>query len=305
MKKNIPIFPSFEKLSLDHKELVQSIINKFPTSDFNFTGLFTWDIGEVVKISLLNDNLVFRSSDYLTHEVFYSFIGDNKVDLTIKTLTEYAEQNGELSKLKLVPESVIPHIKDKNQVLFSEDRDNYDYVYNVQDLIELSGGENQKKRQHLNRFSQNHGAKASHKELDLNDLDSIKDIEKLMSTWQKVRDKDVKEVSDEFIAIKKALDHHQTLGIRAFGIYHDKDLIGFNLFEVLPGKMVISHFHKADTNYRGIYEHMTHNFAKHLVKMDIQSINVEQDLGIPGLRRAKESYRPHTFIKKYTVERIK
>lgn len=303
MDKVLPIFPKFEKLSLDHKELLQSIANDFPSSDFNFAGLFTWDVREVVLVSSLNGNLVICSSDYLTHAKFYSFIGDNKVDETIETLTDYAKQRGEESKLKLVPQTVVKHIKQPDVHEILEDRDNYDYIYSVNDLVELKGKEYEGKRNILHGFTRLHGDSIQEKELDLNDKDVILDIEQVMVKWQQTRGKGSSEVSDEFIAIKKALDHHQSLSMRAFGIYNRDTLIAFTLFEILPTKVAVAHFHKADVGYNGVYEHLTHSFAKHLASLDVKIMNYEQDLGVAGLRKSKESFHPSEYIKKYIVSR--
>jgi len=305
MSKKLPVFPDFEKLSLAHKDVLQAMANNFPSSDFNFAGLFTWDVGGIVTVSSLNGNLVICASDYLTHDKFYSFIGSNKVDETIKTIIDYAEEHGEDTTLKLIPESVAAHIKQTGIHQVNEDRDNHDYIYSVGDLAELKGGKYRKKRSILYGFTREHGSRVRQKELDLEDKNIREDIQKVMSKWQQSRKKSGGEVRDEFTAIQKALEHHQVLGLRAYGVYDNADLIAFLIFEILPGKVAIGHFEKADTRYKGIFEHLKHNLARHLDSLDIKTFNTEQDLGIKGLRKSKESLHPTTYIKKCTIKRIK
>ena len=304
MIKGLPTFPEFEKLSLTHKDILRSIVYNFPSSDFNFSGLFTWDTTDSVMVSALNDNLVVRSSDYLTHSKFYSFIGDNKVDETIKTIIDHANSQGEDTKLRLITEKVASNItRDKH--LISEDRDNHDYIYLVRDWVELKGKNYRGKRNLLHNFQRKYGVSVKEKELDLTDESIRNEIERVMEKWQQARGKNSTEVRDEFKGIRKALEHHDALDIKAFGIYHSNELIAFLLFEVLPNKVAIGHFEKADTIFEGVFVHLRHTLAKHLASMDIETFNTEQDLGVEGLRKSKESYHPHEFIKKYTVERIK
>lgn len=59
------------------------------------------------------------------------------------------------------------------------------------------------------------------------------------------------------------------------------------------------HFEKADRNYQGAYEMMTHVYLNNFD--DLTYVNREQDLGIPGLRKSKLSYHPVDFITKYNI----
>jgi hypothetical protein len=61
-------------------------------------------------------------------------------------------------------------------------------------------------------------------------------------------------------------------------------------------------FEKAvlDEEFRGIYQFINQAFAS-LLPEKYETINREQDLGDPGLRQAKESYRPMGFVKKYKI----
>lgn len=57
---------------------------------------------------------------------------------------------------------------------------------------------------------------------------------------------------------------------------------------------------KADYNYEGIYAVINRDFVRSLPEQYIH-INREEDLGIPGLRRAKESYKPELLLHKFTI----
>ena len=75
---------------------------------------------------------------------------------------------------------------------------------------------------------------------------------------------------------------------------------GYCLGESLAkGKMFAMHFEKAIDRYKGIYQFMIHSFAKNLPRF-FTYINREQDLGDNGLRQSKMTYRPCSFVKKYT-----
>lgn len=297
----LPIFPEFEKLDLAHKDTIQTVANQFPSySDFNFISLFTWDTEGSVLVSSLNDNLVIRFTDYLDNKNFYSFLGTNKVDETVDTLVEYAKTTGEHAELMLIPHTTAMQISDENKEVI-EDRDNHDYLLSVPDLVEFRTNQYRGKKNLLNRFQREYVEHTKSYEIDLSDVTKRQELEAVLQDWQLSRNKGDKEVDNEFTAIKRSLEHSEAIGIRAFGVYvHDK-LVGFTLFELLPNKVAVIHFDKADVRYVGIFEHLKHNLAKHLSTLDIELINYEQDLGLEGLRRAKESYHPVDYLKKYTV----
>ena len=61
---------------------------------------------------------------------------------------------------------------------------------------------------------------------------------------------------------------------------------------------VIVHVEKADDRVRGLYQAINNEFCKHLPEETIY-LNREEDMGIEGLRKAKESYYPHHLAEKY------
>jgi hypothetical protein len=83
--------------------------------------------------------------------------------------------------------------------------------------------------------------------------------------------------------------------------YVDEEPAAYTLGEELAqGRVFVIHFEKAilKKEYRGIYQYVNQAFAA-LLPDRYELINREQDLGDPGLRQAKESYRPVDFVPKY------
>ena len=60
------------------------------------------------------------------------------------------------------------------------------------------------------------------------------------------------------------------------------------------------HFEKAAEGFDGAYNVINQEFARYLRKKfpEVKWLNREDDMGIPGLRHAKMSYRPDYMIEK-------
>jgi hypothetical protein len=68
----------------------------------------------------------------------------------------------------------------------------------------------------------------------------------------------------------------------------------------LGNHTVTVHIEKANIEFRGLYQAINNEFCKAMAP-HITRINREEDMGIPGLRKAKLSYNPVELIEKYTV----
>lgn len=296
----IPLFPKFEKLSIKHKPHIEKHISKFPPySDFNFSSLWSWS-DEETYISELNDNLVIKFKNYITNEPFYTFIGTNQVNHTIKTLLEETEKRGLYPKLKLIPEVALkadPKILD--QFAIEEDRDNFDYIYLLEEAKEFKGNKHRAKRNFINRFKKLYNS--HHQLIDLNNPEIQKDILDLFYTWQKIKGKRNEEVENELLAIKKMLQFSKDLKLICVGLHIDKRLVGFSINEILSDGYAMNLFEKADTTYQGIFPYLKYISTLYLLELESKFLSHEQDLGIEGLRKSKMSYNPKFFLKKYTI----
>ena len=77
-------------------------------------------------------------------------------------------------------------------------------------------------------------------------------------------------------------------------------VIGFTIGEIV-GDTVYVHVEKADHTIPGAYQFLSSSFLKNLDNADIRFVNREEDMGLPGLRKAKLSLHPIKLLKKFTV----
>jgi hypothetical protein len=176
-----------------------------------------------------------------------------------------------------------------------EDRDNFDYIYSRTDLVNLNGRQMHKRKNLLNSFLKNHNGIAKPL-LDEYAGDALNVLEE----WRATRGD-----AGDYEACREGLEHTYELQLCGGIYYVGQRPVGFTLGEENSlGTSYVIHFEKAvdvDT-YKGLYQFINQTFSSFLPEK-YETINREQDLGQPGLRRAKESYNPIGFVKKYRVSK--
>ena len=74
----------------------------------------------------------------------------------------------------------------------------------------------------------------------------------------------------------------------------------FTLGEPVSDKMACVHFEKANVDIEGIYPCINQEFVQ-AFWLDYPYINREEDMGLPGLRKAKMDYKPACLEMKYDI----
>jgi len=175
-------------------------------------------------------------------------------------------------------------------LVFTEDRDNFDYLYLRAELAELAGKRFHKKKNLVNAFCRDypdHGMKALSEEL-------VPDALSVLEAWH--RDKGGQ---GDYTASRESLEQLGELDLQGAVFYVAGRPAGYCLGETAAGgSMFTIHFEKALDEYRGIYQFINQAFAASLPG-GITYINREQDLGDEGLRQAKMTYRPAGFVRKF------
>ena len=296
-----PIFPNFKKLELHDKEYVERITKKYlPYSDFNFISLYTWNTDLGTHFSELHDNLVIQMKAYGTEKDLITFLGNNNIETTIDELLQYAKEKN-IPSLELIPESNIRnHTGIYHKYHVEENRDQFDYIYNLSEMVNMEGRIYLKRRNMLRMFEKSYAETIMI--LDITKAKAQEEIVALCDDWTQKKKMENKQYDEnELIAIKRCFTLAETENLFCLGVYIDNRLVGFSIIEILPNDYCIFHYEKTDHTFKGITEFIKVNIAKHLLSKGIKFMNAEQDLGIEGLRRTKLSYNPATFLKKFTI----
>jgi hypothetical protein len=179
------------------------------------------------------------------------------------------------------------------------DRDSFDYVYEITDLAELKGRKYQKKRNFYNRFRNNfpyYTVQPITPEL-------LPAVKAFVDKWYEDRQKADPEGDYlmESVALHKALDRYEQLGMETLVLLDGGEVLAFTMGSFLARDTVDVHFEKARDDVDGAYPVINCEFARYLSAKypQLRFLNREEDMGIPGLRKAKLSYNPHHLVEKY------
>ncbi len=187
----------------------------------------------------------------------------------------------------------------------------YDYIYNGNDLRTLAGRKFSKKRNHINKFLHEYADRWEYHTLSAEDKDVILDFLKKWDENKTVegsgmnmgKDFDAVETLETDVkGTEKILNSKGVLKkIKAGGIFIDGKLCAFSIGGYNPKEnMAVIEIEKAYPEIDGLYQMINKEFLVHEFP-EAELINREDDVGMPGLRKAKMSYNPVMFGKKYTL----
>jgi hypothetical protein len=272
-----------------------------PYSDFNFTSLHCWDVSDSVEVAVSYGNLVVRMLDYTTQVPYYSFLGTSRARDTAHELLERAHDDGLGDALRLVPEATALSIDDPSLARERDDA-NADYILCADRMATFRGNRLGGKRNFVNRFRSRYSPQTF--PLDLTQVGVQTRLLDLFHRWSLSQSEESLRLNHELTALHRVMMAAKWLPtLRAYGTFVGDDLCGFSINERLGREYAMIHFEKADCAYAGLYPFLMQELAQRLVAEGCRWINYQQDLGLEGLRRAKQSYDPVARLHKWSLQR--
>lgn len=285
----------FRKLTVDDKKLFQSYIDKNDLGwEYNFATVFLWDVNDTMMMAT-EDGILFIYNTFYNSIVFMPPYMKNDSDFlkAVGKISEYAREKKIVYRLRgLRPEQAA--LLDETKFLTASSRNDYDYIYNSDDLKYLRGKAFHSKRNFVTRFENTYNYTVSDYTPD--DYDGLM---ALYEIWKDESSHSTLEVEKK--AVELAFKYHKQLDLRIAVIKVDGRYAGFSVSSIECNGIVHTIFEKGLTEYVGIYQAIN-KFAAQRYFPDGTFVNRQEDMGIEGLRRAKLSYNPVILYEKHFAE---
>lgn len=277
-----------KEITLNDRELFLSYIGKRENSTLSFTTLYTWSFDGRIKYAIVDGCLVVVFCGKNVCVCSYPYGNGDRI-AAAKKAYEFMEKPVFVlmdEKQSQELEAIFP-----DEFEIYSDENNADYVYLVENLINLRGNKYQQKRNHLNAFLKLYDY--TYERLGIENIDEIKE---LFFKWE------AGQTNHDTGSAEKAtllfLENMDKLGVVCAGLRVGGKLVAFTGGEAITDDMAHVPIEFADTDFRGAFNVINRDFCKNEWS-EYKFINREEDMGVEGMRYAKRAYNPVRMIEKY------
>ncbi len=306
----------FKPLTIEDKPIYDVYYNKSGTriSDVHMASRMAWGKGFNYVWTEIRDTLLVLSPKSVFSTIHFSM----PLGLTSKEQMEgivddlwdeyaprFAEQTGSEPHLRFL-------YLEKSDLQYFNFLDKYeseilmkpafsDYVYAAENLQTLRGKFYNGKRNHVNKFMRAYPfyefrpLQKEDEEVCLN----------LVSDWGEEKTENLEDLrKSDYVPTQTLFRYFDELEMSGGTLWVGKDLVAFSMVSPGAKDTCIVHIEKADVSYRGSYA-VINKLTAETICEDTLWINREEDMGIEGLHKAKQSYGPSYMVDKYEVRLTK
>lgn len=263
--------------------------------EYTFGNVFCWAEPYSTQICRFKDFFICRWGSL--PEVSYSVpLGEGDFTEAVNQIIENAKSLGVKPTIYGITEGYLVMLKEAftGKFDYSFDDGFNDYIYLVSKMSDLSGKKYHAKRNHITNFKRNN-PDWSFEKINRN---NIPECLEMHEKWIQERGGEIEDYIEEFEAVKKAFEYYEELGIVGGLIRAQGRVIAYTMGEGQQNKRCfVTHFEKALSEIQGAYPTVNQEFTKNCLG-DYVYVNREEDLGLEGLRKAKQSYNPEIMLKK-------
>lgn len=286
----------FHKLTMEDKEWLSQAFreDERKACEFSFANNYLW--GEVYQVQVAKCcgcALVRYEED---GEIFYAFpCGNGDKKAALEAMIVHADGEGQKLELTglLKEETELLHRWFPDHFEVRADRNDFDYIYDTQDLTLLAGKKYHGKRNHIARFKDHDWL------YETLSQDNVSECRQMLRQWKVRRaDKWDELMQMEYEVVENALNLYEELELTGGLIRQEGEVVAFCMGEPLTSDTYVVHFEKAYPEIQGAYPIINQQFVEHQCQ-EYAYVNREEDDGEEGLRKAKLSYHPVILLEKY------
>lgn len=293
---------TYKTLALTDKIWIDEIVEKSNviSSEYPFVSNFLWN--NFILLELVDNKNFFSVFSQKKQAYLFPIFKDlNNINEKQKEVVRLFKEDAKKRNLPLKFYGLTPEMKLNLENLFPGKfkyivkRDSADYIYRVEELVNLKGKKYRNKRNLINSFKNNYIG-WEYKTLT---KDMFKECLNVNLHWydNKYNHFDIV-LNYEVEMLNLAFKYFNELNLFGGAITLNNEIIGFSLGYRVNNITMDNIIEKAMIEYKGVYNILLQQFLEHLQSSYIY-INREEDLGLENLKQAKLSLRPCNILNKY------
>lgn len=287
----------FRPIQIEDKLLYESLQRQDTPRgcEMSFANLFLW--GEQ-KVANVNGQMAFFATFSRSFYPFPVGVGDKKA--AIDEIIRDAKERGiplEITAICEAEKQILENLY-PNEFEFTSNVNSFDYVYDINNLADLPGKKYHKKRTHLNNFVKNH---PNYRVEPINEKNQPQVVE-MVHEWYAKKDGDF---DYEKIVFCRAIKNYEKLALEGLALFDGDEVLAVTFASRMREDVFDVHFEKARADVDGAYVAINSEFAKYIRAKypEIKYLDREEDMGLLGLRKAKQSYYPDFQVIKYVAKK--
>lgn len=295
----------FKALTLEYQDAVESILSKIhnQSCQFSFASLFSYKDKYGTEICIDRHNTIFIRQLKRTHNqriAYFLPLNAKCLNSSIIQILETAKiQNHEVFFFGILETDKEKLLKiNCNNFLIQENRDWSEYLYSSNNIANLTDKNLSKIRRGVNQFWQLYGEKIIIETITPQNIPDIIQYQKQWYNKNLTKKQKPDSLTAENQAIHNGLTNFTRLKLTGIVAKFDNIIIGYSYGLIISENVFDIMVQKANYEYRHIYKMLFHEIAQRYQKEAIL-INMEEDIGILGLRQLKTEYKPNNLLTKY------
>ncbi len=288
----------FEQVQIQHKQMITDCYfhDGKQNSEYSFANLFMWGRQEFAMVA----GCVCVFSHWGDRSIYLYPVGGD-VRTALEALMDDATARGIPLRMHGLDQTDLKQLDTwfPGQFFWHTNRDSFDYVYDIARLAELNGRKLQQKRNHIHRFEE------AYPDWLLEDItpELLAECSAMVDDWYQVHG--AEDYGLEAWAIRRCFENFEAIGMEGLILRGEP---GGKILALTMGNRTSPdtfdvNFEKAYSDINGAYPLINRSFARYLQAKypELRFLNREDDMGLPGLRKAKESYHPDILAEKYSA----
>lgn len=292
----------FRPVTLDDRDLLDSYFRPIKSRQLNYTleVLYLWRDACEFVICEYEGLLLIKTFYYCNHNFLFP-VGEGDLYGAMQKMEEYSLRHKcPFSMLKInEPQKEVLEQAFPGRYSYMEDRDEEEYIYLTDRLMNLTGKALQPKRNHINALIKNHAF--SFEPITRSNFDEVVAFNR---QWEEAIPVEQRPSSMkiEVEAVHQSLTSFFDITTLDGGLLRvDGRVEGFSIGCGTFSDTYLTLFERANMEVRGSYPLLNREFTRAFAS-DYTYVNRAEDCGDEGLRRAKLSYQPDRLDKRYVVK---